>query len=57
MEEGKVVLTTKEYMELIERANINTLVMNELLRNKQEIEQMNNRLYEFERKLSYIERK
>lgn len=57
MEEGKVVLSTKEYMELVERANVNTLVMNELLRNNQDIERMESRLYEFERRLSNIEHK
>lgn len=57
MEEGKVILTTKEYMELVERANINQLLMNEIMNHRAEVQHIYDRINDLENRLFSVERK
>ncbi len=57
MEQGQVVLSTKEYMELVERANMYQMVMSKLMDNQRYIDDLDRRLQELDSKVFNLEHK
>ena len=50
-----VTITLEEYMDLREKANMNGFLMNELGRNEARFQEIERRLYELERKVTFGE--